>query len=308
MAVSHARAGRPRGGPLRHDGRPRGAPSARRSTRAGFADVPILSYAAKYASAFYGPFREAADSAPAVRRPPRLPDGPRQRPRGPARGAARRRGGRGHGDGQARAALPRRDPRRARALSTVPVAAYNVSGEYAMVKAAAAAGLDRRAAHRAGDADLDRAAPAPTSSSPTTPRTSPAGRLTARTRCEASRDDPVRGALRARAAADPGRRNSPVRAFKAVGGTPLFIAQGRRARASGTPTATRYIDYVGSWGPMILGHAHPAVVEAVHAGRAPRHVVRRALRGRGRAGRARRRASCPRSRRCASSPRAPRPP
>jgi glutamate-1-semialdehyde 2,1-aminomutase len=60
----------------------------------------------------------------------------------------------------------------------------------------------------------------------------------------------------------PGGVNSPVRAFKAVGGTPLFIRKAEGARvwdADGEP----YIDYVGSWGPMILGHAHPAVVEAV---------------------------------------------
>ncbi len=61
----------------------------------------------------------------------------------------------------------------------------------------------------------------------------------------------------------PGGVNSPVRAFKGVGGTPLFIerAQGPYLFDS---TGRRYIDYVGSWGPMILGHAHPQVLEAVH--------------------------------------------
>ena len=54
----------------------------------GHSGVPIIAYSAKYASAFYGPFREAADSTPAVRRPPRLPDGPGQRRRGGARGAS----------------------------------------------------------------------------------------------------------------------------------------------------------------------------------------------------------------------------
>jgi glutamate-1-semialdehyde 2,1-aminomutase len=60
----------------------------------------------------------------------------------------------------------------------------------------------------------------------------------------------------------PGGVNSPVRAFKSVGGTPLFVARGAGAYfwdADGR----RYIDYVGSWGPLILGHAHPAVIEAV---------------------------------------------
>ena len=60
----------------------------------------------------------------------------------------------------------------------------------------------------------------------------------------------------------PGGVNSPVRAFKAVGGTPPFIASGRGAYLTDID-GNRYIDYVGSWGPMILGHAHPAVVEEV---------------------------------------------
>ncbi len=60
----------------------------------------------------------------------------------------------------------------------------------------------------------------------------------------------------------PGGVNSPVRAFRAVGGTPRFVSRAQGAYfwdANGT----RYIDYIGSWGPMILGHGHPAVVEAV---------------------------------------------
>lgn len=70
-------------------------------------------------------------------------------------------------------------------------------------------------------------------------------------------------ALFARAAeAIPGGVNSPVRAFSAVGGTPRFIssAEGCRLRDADGNT---YVDLVASWGPMILGHAHPAVVEAV---------------------------------------------
>ena len=62
----------------------------------------------------------------------------------------------------------------------------------------------------------------------------------------------------------PGGVNSPVRAFRAVGGTPVFFE-----RASGPylwdVDGKRYIDYVGSWGPMLAGHGHPAVVEAVQA-------------------------------------------
>ena len=60
----------------------------------------------------------------------------------------------------------------------------------------------------------------------------------------------------------PGGVNSPVRAFRAVGGTPRFVQRAQGAYfwdANGK----RHIDYIGSWGPMILGHGHPAVVEAV---------------------------------------------
>ncbi|MGH3886340.1 MAG: aminotransferase class III-fold pyridoxal phosphate-dependent enzyme, partial [Pseudonocardiaceae bacterium] len=62
----------------------------------------------------------------------------------------------------------------------------------------------------------------------------------------------------------PGGVNSPVRAFRAVGGTPRFMV-----RAAGPylwdADGTRYVDLVSSWGPMILGHAHPTVVDAVRA-------------------------------------------
>jgi glutamate-1-semialdehyde 2,1-aminomutase len=60
----------------------------------------------------------------------------------------------------------------------------------------------------------------------------------------------------------PGGVNSPVRAFKAVGGTPRFVQRAQGAYfwdANGK----KYIDYIGSWGPMILGHGHPVVVDAV---------------------------------------------
>ncbi|MCK5725699.1 MAG: glutamate-1-semialdehyde 2,1-aminomutase [Thiotrichaceae bacterium] len=60
----------------------------------------------------------------------------------------------------------------------------------------------------------------------------------------------------------PGGVNSPVRAFKSVGGTPLFIERAEAAYLYDVD-GKRYIDYVGSWGPMIAGHANPDVVEAV---------------------------------------------
>src|SRR5580704_3528566 len=75
--------------------------------------------------------------------------------------------------------------------------------------------------------------------------------------------DPVSRDLFARASrVIPGGVNSPVRAFRAVGGAPVFVSRAEGAflyGADGRP----YIDFVGSWGPMILGHAHPDVVAAV---------------------------------------------
>jgi glutamate-1-semialdehyde 2,1-aminomutase len=61
----------------------------------------------------------------------------------------------------------------------------------------------------------------------------------------------------------PGGVNSPVRAFRAVGGTPRFIVSGDGSTIVDAD-GRRYIDYIGSWGPMILGHRHPAVQAAVH--------------------------------------------
>lgn len=60
----------------------------------------------------------------------------------------------------------------------------------------------------------------------------------------------------------PGGVNSPVRAFRSVGGTPRFFAKGTGPRVTDADGKT-YLDYVGSWGPLILGHAHPEVVKAV---------------------------------------------
>ena len=62
----------------------------------------------------------------------------------------------------------------------------------------------------------------------------------------------------------PGGVNSPVRAFRSVGGKPVFVTKAKGAYLWGADGA-QYTDYVGSWGPMILGHAHPAVVEAIVA-------------------------------------------
>lgn len=62
----------------------------------------------------------------------------------------------------------------------------------------------------------------------------------------------------------PGGVNSPVRAFKAVGGQPIVFRTAKGARLTDVD-GNEYIDYVGSWGPMILGHSHPRVVAAIHA-------------------------------------------
>src|SRR5215468_5683441 len=62
----------------------------------------------------------------------------------------------------------------------------------------------------------------------------------------------------------PGGVSSPVRAFRAVGGTPLFIARGAGAQVF-DEDGRAYLDLVGSWGPLIAGHAHPAVIAAIGA-------------------------------------------
>ena len=60
----------------------------------------------------------------------------------------------------------------------------------------------------------------------------------------------------------PGGVNSPARAFGGVGGEPIFFERGQGAYLFDID-GHRYVDYIGSWGPMILGHSHPAVVAAV---------------------------------------------
>src|ERR1035438_10413469 len=60
----------------------------------------------------------------------------------------------------------------------------------------------------------------------------------------------------------PGGVNSPVRAFRSVGGNPVFLARGEGSHIVDVD-GNRYIDYVGSWGPLLLGHRHPAILEAL---------------------------------------------
>ena len=111
---------------------------------AGHSDVVILAYAAKFASAFYGPFREAVSSSLSGDRRTYQQE-PAMLEKRCARSARPRRGRRHH-DGQTRDGLPRHGAAAAE-ISPVPVAAYQVSGEYAMISAAAANGwVDERAA------------------------------------------------------------------------------------------------------------------------------------------------------------------
>ena len=60
----------------------------------------------------------------------------------------------------------------------------------------------------------------------------------------------------------PGGVNSPVRAFRAVGGNPFFVNKAKGCRVT-TVDGDDLIDYVGTWGPAILGHAHPKIIKAV---------------------------------------------
>jgi glutamate-1-semialdehyde 2,1-aminomutase len=62
----------------------------------------------------------------------------------------------------------------------------------------------------------------------------------------------------------PGGVNSPVRAFKSVGGSPLFIASAHGCTLVDVD-GREFVDYIGSWGPMIVGHAHPHVIQAIEA-------------------------------------------
>ncbi len=286
----------------------------------GHADTVILAYAAKYASALYGPFREAVDSA--------LTGDRRTYQQDPAN---RRESLREVALDVAEAAdIVMVKPAgtsldviaEVAASVDIPVAAYQVSGEYAMLEAAAAQGwIDRERAiletltviRRAG-ADIvltywaaevagwlaggraDAAARPPgrgcvVSAASPVPRTTP--------RSQAWFD-------RALAVA-PGGVNSPVRAFRAVGGTPRFMASGTGPYLTDVD-GNHYVDLVCSWGPMILGHAHPAVVAAVGEAVA-RGLLLRHPRARPRSSWPRR--SCAGSRRsrwCGWSPRAPRRP
>ena len=266
----------------------------------GLTDTAILAYSAKFASAFYGPFRDAAHSTPS--------EGDRKGYQmDPANGNEAVREAlldieEGADVVMVKPALPYLDVlRRLRSETLVPLAAYQVSGEYAMLEAAAARGLlDRRAA-RARGADRD-----------------PPGRRRPRDHLLRRRGGRValgsthrrpsrRGCSRRRVRLMPGGVSSPVRAMRSVGRDyPLFLARGAGGEVWDAD-GNRYVDWVQSWGPLIAG---PRASGRGRGGdRGGRERARRSARRpssssswRGRPAR-----RCPRSSRCGSCRRAPRP-
>ena len=253
VAASHARAGADVVAPSdMMDGRVA-------AIRAGlddlkFASVAILSYAAKCASAFYGPFREAAGSAPKFgdRRGYQMdPANSREAMREMSLDIEE-----GADAVMVKPALAYLDViRQARDRFDAPIAAYNVSGEYAMVKAAAVQRLDRREAHRLRDSRGHRPSGRRFHSRPTTPRTPRDGSKRDRSRRDAAprqkRQRSFGRALRRAQELMPGGVSSPVRSFASVGGAPFFVVSGKGPRVTDADGRS-YIDYVGSYGPAPL--------------------------------------------------------
>ena len=262
------------------------------AVRAELPETPIVAYSAKYASSFYGPFREAAGLDAVVRRPARLPDGSRQRPRGAARVRARRRRGRGRAARQAGAAVPRRDPRGARPLRPAARGLQRL-GRVRDGEGGRGRRRSRRARGRAGVADRDP----------------PRGRRrrlhllgarSSRPGCNAQR------ALASRARRDPGRRQL-ARPRHAVGRRRRAVLRrardGRPPRDDRRPHAARLGAVVGA---ADLRARRPRDRRGGARGGARRDELRRADRARGRRSPPRSSTRCRRSRRCGSSRRAPR--
>ncbi len=277
MALAHARAGADVVAPSdMMDGRVGAIRDA--LDDAGLVETAIMSYSVKYASAYYGPFREAAHSAPSTGDRRSYQMDARNRREALARGRPRRRRGRRHPDGQAGARLPRRGPRPARGLPP-PARRLQRLRRVLDGQGRGRQGLGRRARRRARE--LARLPTRRRRHPDHLPR--PRG---ARGGVAVSAAGPRSSELYRRAGElMPAGVNSPVRAFRSVGGEPLFYASGPGCHFIDAD-GRRFVDYVGSWGPLILGHAHPAVVEAVCEAAATRALLRRALRGRGRARRA----------------------
>ena len=199
-------------------------------------------------------------------------------------------------------ALPYLDViRRVREQTLAPIAAYQVSGEYAMLTAAARDGLlDERAAALEALTAIKRAGADMIITLPRRPGRRMA--VVGGPRTEAASERLYREACRL----IPGGVNSPVRAMRSVGRDhPLFVARGEGAWLTDADD-NRYIDWVLSWGPLIAGHAHPRVVEAVTAAAARGTSFGAPTAARGGAGRRPCTRRCCRSSWCGSCRRAPR--
>ena len=223
-ALSHARAGADMVAPSdMMDGRiRRAAPGARR--RRALPNTPIMSYAVKYASAFYGPFRDGGGLGARLRRPAGLPDGLPQ-PSGKRVREAALDVEQGADILMVKPALSYLDVvREVESRFDLPLAAYSVSGEYAMIKAAGKAGLIDEAAVACEAAVSVFRAGADILITYYAKELARAGSTRG-----GSADGTVRSELFERAKqVIPGGVNSPVRAFGSVGLTPRFIARADR--------------------------------------------------------------------------------
>ena len=237
----------------------------------------MLGYAAKYASALLRALPRRG-RVRAAGRPAHVPARPGQPARGPPRGGARHRAGRRRRDGEARVVLPRRARRR---RGDEPRARLGVPGVRGVRDGRGRRGerLDRPRPHRARDDHVDpprrrgRGAHllgrrggrmAATGDRPRAHLATPDAKH--RRSFDATRCSSERSVI-------PGGVNSPVRAYGSVGGAPRFVAA--RPRAVRLDAEDReYVDLVASWGPAMLGHAHPQVVEAVQRAAGRRALLR----------------------------------
>ena len=231
----------------------------------GFENVAIMSYAAKYCSAFYGPFREAAASAPKF-------GDRRSHQMDPANALeALREVEQDIEEGadivMVKPALPYLDViTRVKERFQYPTAAYQVSGEYAMLKAAARNGWidERRAMLETPDRDPPRGRRHHHHLLRARSRAGARAHRRPLTVLEPTSDHEPDSSSRARLELLPGGVDSPVRAFKSVGASPLFIRRAYGARLRDVD-GNEFIDYVMSWGPLIHGHAPRGLVKALAA-------------------------------------------
>ncbi|MBI2439962.1 MAG: glutamate-1-semialdehyde 2,1-aminomutase [Lentisphaerae bacterium] len=194
---------------------------------AGATRTLIMSYSSKFASALYGPFREAEKSAPQS---------------GDRRGYQ----------------APNRDSRQALRCAPPPTCPLplTMSAESMPCSLPPPSGVGATCEKWRGKPRRRLCAPAPTSSFPTGPT------ATTKSLGNADRNMDSQALFERACQVIPGGVNSPVRAFKAVGGNPVYIASGQGAHLT-TVEGRELVDFCGSWGPLILGHARKEVVEAV---------------------------------------------